>query len=131
MFTPKFNPKVFIVSTLTGVNPVQVNPTLCLMPESADELAKILQAEGKCVVTQYSASPDGSIGGPFSVTSEVPWFTIQYAGAEPDVLQTITANFNAGTLAMWWRRVTDHKTALMYCLKEINSGLSDAFQNQQ
>ena len=129
MFTPKFNSKVKVTCSIEGVKDVQVNPQLCLMPESAAELSKILTEQGGCTVTGYDADP-AATGGPFSVTSQVPWFTIQYSEATPDVLRTITANFNAATLAMWWVRVADNKTALMYCLKEINAGLSDAFANQ-
>jgi len=69
--------------------PTQVNPTYCLSVPSAMELMLIL---GDLQPVGYADPPLIYTGGPFTTSSEVPWFEFKSNGAIR----------NAGQLAQYW-----------------------------
>jgi len=87
-YHPDFWDNVYIINP-PGFPPTQINPTYCLSIPSTLELMLILD---DLQPVGYGAPPLTYTGGPYSISSDVPWLKFGSNGAVR----------NAGQLAQYW-----------------------------
>jgi len=109
-YFPKFRDDVYVINP-PGYPPTQVNPTYCLSVSSAMDLMLILE---NLEPVGYMDPPIIYTGGPFSITSEVPWMTFNNGAVR-----------NAGQLAAYWNNNNGNpggNTAESRCRQDIAWG---------
>lgn len=86
-YRPDFWDNIYVVNP-PGFPPTQINPTYCLSVTSAMELMLIL---ADLEPIGYAAPPLTYTGGPYSISSDVPWLEFNNGAVR-----------NAGQVAQYW-----------------------------